>query len=150
MSRRVRGHGSTGSAVAEFAVLGVFVFGVLVRVIVLFGTLERATLATSAAAREVGRVVVLAESDGDAARRGGLVVEQAARDHGLPPGSLEPRVEGAVTRGARVRVTVRTEVPVLRVPFIGAVWPSLSIPVEATHVVQVDRYRSFDDGAASG
>ncbi len=42
-----------------------------------------------------------------------------------------------------LRVAVTTEVPLLRIPFIGPVWPSLAVPVESTHVVQVDRYRSF-------
>ena len=118
--------------------------GVLVEVIVLFGTLQRATLATSAAAREVGRAVVLSDS----ARR--RCVALGRRDR---PGRGEPRpraetprtpsVDGQLARGAHLRVTVSTEVPLLRIPFIGPVWPSLSVPVEATHVVQVDRYRSF-------
>jgi hypothetical protein len=71
-----------------------------------------------------------------------LVVEQAAQNHGLPPGSLRASVEGRRARGELLTVHVRTDVPVLRVPFIGAVWPSVSIPVEATHAVMVDRYRS--------
>ncbi len=70
------------------------------------------------------------------------VVEQAGRNHGLAPGALHASVEGARVRGALLRVRVRTDVPVLRVPFVGAIWPSLSVPVEATHVVQLDRYRS--------
>ena len=127
----------------EFAVLGVVLVGVLVEVIVMFGTLQRATLATSAAAREVGRAVVLADSIDDAAERSAVVVDQAARNHGLAPGALDPTVDGELARGGRLRVGVRTEVPVLQIPFIGPVWPSLAVPVESTHVVQVDRYRSF-------
>ncbi|GEM_PF-1487962 len=133
-----------GSSIVEFAVLGTLVFGVLLQVVVLFGALHRATLATSAAARELGRTVVLADSGDDATRRGSVVVEQAARNHGLPGGALRPKVEGSLARGQVLRVTVATDVPLVRVPFIGEVWPSLSVPVEATHVVRVDRYRSFD------
>lgn len=132
-----------GSSIVEFSVIGVLGFGLLVQVVVLFGVLHRATLATSAAAREVGRVVVLAPTDDAAMRRATAVVEDAARDHGLAPGSLQPRVEGRVARGAQLRVTVRTEVAMFRLPFVGDVVPSVSVPVEATHVVQVDRYRSF-------
>jgi hypothetical protein len=117
--------------------------GILVEVIVMFGTLQRATLATSAAAREVGRAVVLADSLDDAAARSAIVMDQAEANHGLPAGSLDGSLDGELVRGARLRVTVATEVPALRIPFIGPVWPSLSVPVEATHVVQVDRYRSF-------
>jgi hypothetical protein len=132
-----------GSSIVEFSVIGVLGFGLLVQVIVLFGVLHRATLATSAAAREVGRTVVLADSDDAAMQRASVVVEEAARDHGLAPGSLQPHVEGRVARGAQLRVTVRTDVAVFRLPFVGDVVPSVSVPVVATHVVQVDRYRSF-------
>lgn len=131
-----------GSAIVEFAVLGTLVFGVLIHSVVLFGVLHRATLATSAAAREYGRAVVVADSEDEAVARGALVVEQAGRNHGLAPGALQASVEGLRRRGELLRVRVRTEVPVLRIPFVGAVWPSLAVPVEATHVVRLDRYRS--------
>jgi hypothetical protein len=131
-----------GSAFIEFAVLGTLIFGVLVHAVVLFGVVHRATLATSAAAREYGRAVVIADSADEASARGTLVVEQAGRNHGLPPGALHASVDGLRLRGELLRVRVRTDVPVLRIPFIGAVWPSLAVPVEATHVVQLDRYRS--------
>jgi hypothetical protein len=131
-----------GSAIVEFAVLGTLIFGVLIHAVVLFGVLHRATLATSAAAREYGRAVVVAESEDEAIARGALVVEQAGRNHGLAPGALRASVEGQRLRGELLRVRVRTDVPVLRIPFVGDVWPSLAVPVEATHVVQLDRYRS--------
>ena len=131
-----------GSAVVEFAVLGTLIFGVLVQTVVLFGGLHRATLATSAAAREYGRAVVLAESDSDAARRGELVVEQTAVNHGLAAHALHASVSGRRARGELLRVSVRTDVAVVQLPFLGAVWPTLSIPVEATQAVQIDRFRS--------
>jgi len=131
-----------GSSVVEFAVLGTLVFGVLVQAIVLFGILHRTTLATSAAAREYGRAVVLADSADEAAARGELVVEQAARNHGLPAGALRPSVDGRRGRGEVLVVHVRSSVPVIRLPFVGSVWPSVAVPVEATPAVQIDRYRS--------
>jgi hypothetical protein len=134
--------GERGNSIVEFAVLGTLVFGVLVQAIVLFGVLHRTTLATSAAAREYGRAVVLADSEDEAATRGALVVEQATRNHGLPAGSLRATVDGARARGAILTVHVRSDVPIFRLPFVGAVWPSVSVPVEATHAVQIDRYRS--------
>ncbi len=134
--------GERGSSIVEFTLLGTLVFGVLVQAVVLFGVLHRATLATSAAAREYGRAVVLADSPDDALRRGELVVEQAGRNHGLAPGALHATLEGRRARGELLRVRVRAEVAVVRIPFLGDVLPSVSVPVEATHVVQVDRYRS--------
>ena len=137
MSERER-----GSSIVEFALLGCLIFGVLVQTIVLFGVLHRATLATSAAAREYGRAIVVADSPDQAERRGALVVEQAARNHGLAPGSMHVTVEGRRARGELLAVHVRTEVAVFRIPFLGDVVSSVSVPVEATHVVLVDRYRS--------
>jgi len=122
-------------------VLGTLIFGVLVQAVVLFGTLHRATLATSAAAREYGRAIVLADSAADAQRRGMLVVAQAAHNHGLAPGALHATITGSRARGELLQVRVRTAVPVVQVPFLGAVLPAVAIPVEAAHVVQVDRYR---------
>jgi hypothetical protein len=131
-----------GSSIVEFAILGTLVFGVLVQAVVLFGVLHRATLATSAAAREYGRAVVVADSEADAVARGALVVEQAAANHGLAGGSLHATVEGERARGELMRVRVRTDVAVFRIPFLGDVLPSVSVPVEATHSVRLDRYRS--------
>jgi len=122
-------------------VLGTLIFGVLVQAVVLFGTLHRATLATSAAAREYGRAIVLTDSGADAQRRPTLVVAQAARNHGLPPESLHATVTGRRARGELLQVRVATAVPVVQVPFLGAVLPAVAIRVEAVHVVQVDRYR---------
>src|SRR5207342_2066888 len=77
-----------GSAIVEVAVLGSLIFGVLLHVLVVFGALHRATLATSSAAREYGRAIVVADSEAEAARRGDAAVELAGRNHGLAPGSL--------------------------------------------------------------
>ncbi|MSO36764.1 MAG: hypothetical protein EXQ69_00760 [Acidimicrobiia bacterium] len=132
-----------GSAIVEFVVLGSLVFGVLVEAVVLFGSLHRATLATSAAAREYGRAVVIADSEQGAVWHGAAVVAQAARNHGLPAGTLSATVEGGRRRGDVLIVRVRTSVPIAQLPFVGAVWPSFSVPVEASHAVQVDRYRGF-------
>ena len=131
-----------GSAIVEVAVLGSLVFGVLIHVLVVFGTLHRATLATSAAAREYGRVIVIADSEADAVRRGDAAVALIAHSHGLRVDALHASAIGWRRRGAVLVVRVRTEVPVASIPFIGSVVPGLTVPVEATHAVRIDRYRS--------
>jgi hypothetical protein len=141
--RAAVGRGERGSSIIEFSVIGILGFGLLLQVVVLFGILHRATLATSAGARELGRVVVLADSEADADARAAAVVAQVERDHGLPAGSVHARIDGRVARGEVLRVAVSTDVAVFRLPFVGGVIPALHVPVEATHVVQVDRYRSF-------
>lgn len=131
-----------GMAVVEMAILGSLIFGVLLHVLVVFGALHRATLATSSAAREYGRAIVVADTEAEATARGAAVVEQTGRNHGLGPGALHPSVEGVRQRGAVLVVRVRTVVPVASIPFIGSVLPGLTVPVEATHAVRLDRYRS--------
>ncbi len=138
-SRRQR---EQGNAIVEMAILGSLIFGVLLHVLVVFGSLHRATLATSAAAREYGRAVVVADSEADAVRRGDLAVELAGQNHGLDPGSLHAAVVGLRRRGEVLVIRVHTDVPVARIPFLGAMLPSLRVPVEATHAVRLDRYRS--------
>jgi hypothetical protein len=131
-----------GSAIVETAVLGSLVFGVLIHVLVVFGTLHRATLATSAAAREFGRTIVVADSEADAAQRGRIAVQLVARNHGLAPDALHATVVGVRRRGAVLVVRVRTDVPVVSVPFIGSVTAGLTVPVEASYAVRLDPYRS--------
>ena len=99
--RLIGKHGARedGSAVVETAFLGSLIFGIIIQSIVLFGTLQRAALATSAASREVGRVVVLSLGDPEAAMRARYVVIAAARDHGLGDDDLAVSVTGARTRG---------------------------------------------------
>jgi len=141
VSRHAR-HSEAGTAVVEMAILGSLIFGVLIHVLVVFGSLHRATLATSAAAREYGRAIVVADSEVEAARRGDAAVELAARNHGLASGSLHASAGGFRQRGAVLVVRVHTDVPIASVPFLGSVWSGLSVPVEATHAVRLDRYRS--------
>ena len=133
---------SRGSAIVEVAVLGSLIFGVLLHVLVVFGSLHRATLATSAAAREYGRAIVVADTEAAAARRGTLAVAATARNHGLAADALHASAVGLRHRGAVLVVRVRTEVPIASIPFLGAVVPGLTVPVEATHAVRLDRYRS--------
>lgn len=134
--------GDGGASIVEFAVLGTLVFGMLTQLVVLFGVVHRATLATTAAAREVGRAVAVAADDADLTRRTLVTVDAVTRNHGLAPGSLAVDVEGDRRRAATVRVRVRTTVAVVRIPFLGAV-PGPLIPVEATQLVRIDRYRSL-------
>lgn len=140
--REAGAHGEDGNAIVELAILGLAVFGILVHTVVLFGSLHRATLATSAAAREVGRAVVLADGVDDANRRAARAVAVAERNHGLPAGSLTVDVNGARVRNGTLRITVRTRVDVARIPFLGSVWSGATVPVEATHTARIDRYRS--------
>ena len=81
--------------------LGSLVFGVLIHVLVVFGTLHRATLATSAAAREYGRAIVVADSEAErsaaAPRRRGA---DRPQPRSRPPTRCDASVVGLRRRGA--------------------------------------------------
>lgn len=134
-----------GSAVVEMAVLGSLIFGVLMQVVVLFGVAHRAALATAAAAREGGRAAVMGDTQQEASDRASIAVAQATINHGIAPEDMQMTFEGQLVRGSSLRVTARVDVPILQIPFVGPVWPSLSIPVETATVVKIDRYRGFPE-----
>jgi Flp pilus assembly pilin Flp len=134
-----------GVAVVEMALLGTLVFGLLVQLLVMLATAQRAVFAATAAAREVGRAVVLADGEDAANARAATVLAQVERNHGMAAGALHPSIDGAVVRGGIVTIAVRTQVPLLRLPGVGAVFPGFALPVEATYRARVDQYRRFDD-----
>jgi hypothetical protein len=116
----------------------------LVQAIVLLASVQRAALATAAAAREVGRSVLLAANATDAQVRADRSLAAIAADHGFARHQFDVAVDRGGAVGDRITVDVRTDVPVLRLPILGAVWPSLAVPVHASFTGDVDRYRSFD------
>ena len=133
-----------GSAVVEMAVLGTLVFTLLIQLIVAFGAVQQAMLAAASAARDAGRAVSLAVDDADASARAGLALRIAARNHGLDARALHVDVHGLVVRDGVVTITVATDVPLIHLPALGAVWKGLALPVSARATVRIDRFRSFD------
>ena len=134
--------GERGSAVVETAFLGALLFGIVVQVLVVFGQVQRAGLATASAARDVGRVVEASSTDPEAAMRARAAVVAAARDHGLDADALITRVTGTRSRGALMRVEVSTSVPLVDVPLLRPFLGRAVIPVTTSHMVRLDRYAS--------
>lgn len=126
----------------ELAVLGAVCFAMLIEILVLFGQVQRASLATTAAAREAGRAVVLASSGTEAAWRARAAAVAAARDHGLTDDAIELRVTGVRDRGALMRIEASAEVRVIALPLLERFIPGPSIPVIAAHRVRLDRFAS--------
>lgn len=149
------GEGEDGAAVIEFVVVFLALLLPLVYVIGIMAGVQRALLATSSAAREVGRVWVTSQDAGSAAARAGLAFQDVMGNFGYPPGdrnaSLEvcvgpPSCGGTFGPGAELRVRVVYQVPVFRVPFLGALAGPV-LPVGATNHTRVDRYRGFGPSA---
>ncbi len=143
-----------GSAIIEFAVIFVTIVVPLVYVIVTMAGVQRAMLATSAAAREAGRLMAVADDE----RTGRLRAERAVDDI-LANHQLTDRARRSVritatcpdhgegcgngtgfAPGATIEVTIT-----YRVPVAGFLSPVLGIdlPVGATNRTRVDRYRSL-------
>jgi uncharacterized membrane protein YtjA (UPF0391 family) len=149
--------GEGGAAVIEFVLVFVVLVVPLVYAIAVMAEVQRAVLAVSTAAREVGRVYVTAPTRLEAERRTALAYREVLGNFGYAPG--DPRADlvirtacsadpagdapgcvGGFGPGAEVSVRVTYRVPIARLPFVGAI-AAPDLPVAATQHTRVDRYR---------
>ena len=133
----------SGSALIEFLVGAIMLLVPLAYAVGILADVQRATLATSAAARAAGRSFVLADS----APAGRRAAEEAMREvlvnYWLDPGRGELSVTGDLERASSVRVAVAYPVPVFKVPFVGVFDNGERFTVRSVHFTRVDRYRGF-------
>jgi hypothetical protein len=152
-----RSRSERGAAVVELLAGFLVLVVPLVYVLVVVADVQRALLATSSAAREVGRVYVTGSSRADAERRAAVAYREVLANFGLRaddpraalqlevgcrPGSGRAACVGGFGPGAEVRVVVTYRVPVARLPFVGAV-AAPSVTVGATQHSRVDRFRGL-------
>jgi hypothetical protein len=155
----VSGRGSRaegGAAVVELLVVALTLLVPLVYVMVVMADVQRALLATSAAAREAGRVYVTGPDRAAAERRAEAAYREVLASYGMragdPGAGLRLRAgcpagggsgcAGGFGPGAEVEVVVTWRVPVARLPFLGPV-AGPGIVIGATHHTRVDRYRGL-------
>ena len=122
-----------GTATLEFVTVAVVLFVPLVYVLLTVFAVQRAAFAVSAAAREAGRAYVTAPSADVAETRARAAADLALADQlpGVPRADLD--IAGELVPGSAVTITVTYDVEVA-----GGLG---RIPVSATHVAPVDRYR---------
>jgi hypothetical protein len=135
-----------GSAVVEFVVLGVLLLIPLVYLVMMLARVQAGSYAVSQAAREACRAFVTADAEGAATARAQAAARVAFADHAFEDsgrvsitcdGSPCLRPDGHVVTAATVRV------PLPLVPsFVRHVIP-LSVPVTASHLSTVDRFRGL-------
>ena len=139
---RRRPTGDAGNALVEFSYLAVLLMIPLVYVLLTVFQVQRAAFGVTEAARQAGRAYATATDEAQGRARARVAADLALQDQGLvlcssclapPAGQLVPG--GTV----RVRVEHRVVLPLLGGLFRGAV--PASIPVRATHVEVVDRFR---------
>ena len=139
---RRRPTGDDGNALVEFSYLAVLLMIPLVYVLLTVFQVQRAAFAVTEAARQAGRAYATATDEAQGRARARVAADLALQDQGLVlcPSCLAPPTGQLVPGGTvRVRVEHRVVLPLLGGLFRGAVPPS--IPVRATHVEVVDRFR---------
>jgi hypothetical protein len=145
--------GERGAAVIEFLLVFVALVVPLVYAIAVMAEVQRAALAVSSAAREIGRVYVTAPTRAEADARMERAYGEVMGNFGYSAGDGRAEVEvhtacpasavgcaGGFGPGAEVSVRVTYRVPVARLPFLGAI-SGPDLPVGATHHTRVARYR---------
>jgi len=133
--------GDDGNAVVEFSCLAVLLMVPLVYVLLSVFEVQRASFGVTEAARQAGRAYATADDPQQGRARAAAAAALAMRDQGLECGGCLTGVSGSLEADARVTTTVEHFV---QLPVLGAVLGGGrgGIPVEATHVEVVDRFRS--------
>ena len=139
---RRRPTGDDGNALVEFSYLAVLLMIPLVYVLLTVFQVQRAAFGVTEAARQAGRAYATATDEAQGRARARVAADLALQDQGLVlcPSCLAPPAGQLVPGGTvRIRVEHRVVLPLLGGLFRGAV--PASIPVRATHVEVVDRFR---------
>jgi Flp pilus assembly pilin Flp len=135
-----------GSAVVEFVVLAVLMLIPLAYLVMMLARVQAGSYAVSQAAREAGRAYVTAEAGDQAAGRAEAAARIAFLDHSFEEsGRLSIACDGipCLRPDGRVETTASVRVPLPLVPsFVRDVIP-LSVPVTASHLSTVDRFRGL-------
>lgn len=135
-----------GSAIVEFIALAVLMLIPLIYLVMMMARLQAGSFAVSQAAREAGRAFVTSSNGETAPGRADAAARIAFLDHSFESdGRLTIACDGTpcLRPDGRVETTARVLVPLPLVPaFVREVVP-LSVPVSASHLSVVDRFRGL-------
>lgn len=136
----MRPSGDDGNALVEFTGLAVLLMVPLVYVLLTVFEVQRASFGVTEAARQAGRAYATADDPASGRARATAAARLAMGDQGLDCGSCLAEVGGSLEPGGEVVATVRyfVELPVLGSFFGG---DRGGVPVDATHVEHVDRFK---------
>ena len=134
-----------GSALVEFVVLGVLLLVPLLYLTLMVARVQAGSYAATQAAREAARAFMTADTEGETSARASAAAAIAFADHGFPAGDSTLMIACAsspcLTPEARIDITASVRVPLPLIPaFARSVIP-LEVPITATHMVVVDRFR---------
>lgn len=143
---RIRRRDERGSAVVEFVVLGVLMLVPLVYLVMTTARLQAGAYSASAAAREAARGFVTATSPESAEPRAMAAAGIAFEDQGFGggQGKLALGCDGSpcLRPDGRIEVVATVTVPLPLVPAFARDLVPLEVPVSASHVAVVDRFRA--------
>lgn len=150
---RLRSGRDDGNAIVEFIFVAVLVFVPLVYLIVAVAVVQRARLATSNAARDVGRAIATSESVDQADQRAQTALRIAIANQGLRPGDVQLRfvaagadcqagsaVPPSLAAGAVFRVCVIRH---QRLPAVPTVLSGRGVTTIGAYLVHVDEFRTI-------
>lgn len=136
--------GEQGSAIVEFVFLAVLMMIPLIYLVMTLGRLQAGAYAASTAAREAGRAYVTADAQAGAERRAEAAASIAFEDQGFgDTGRISLSCDGTpcLRPEGRVEVTSVVTVPLPLVPSFAREVIPLEVPLTASHVAVVDRFR---------
>ena len=147
MIRRLQarlGRRDRGRAIVEFLVVGLLVLVPIVYFVVTLSRVQAAAFAASTASSEAGRAFTTATTEDDAYVRAGAAARISFEDHDFgADGTVGLNCDGSPCLRPEGRVeavaTVRVRLPLIPDLLSGAI-PAV-LPVSATHVATVDRFR---------
>ena len=133
--------GDDGNAIVEFSTLAVLLMVPLVYVLLGVFEVQRASFGVTEAARQAGRAYATADDPAQGRARAAAAARLAMRDQGLDCDGCLTGLTGSLTADARITATVEHFV---RLPLLPDVLGGGrgGIPVDATHIQVVDRFRS--------
>jgi hypothetical protein len=145
--RRRLGGSEEGSAVVEFTFLAVLLLVPVVYLVMLVARVQAGAYAVSLAARESGRAYVTASSIDGAAPRAEAAARLAFDDHGFDGGgiAISCSAEACLVPEATVGFRAELDVPLPLVPAFARGVVPLHVPVSASYVATVDRFREDPD-----
>ena len=145
--RALKAVGEHGSAIVEFVFLAVLLMVPLFYLVMTLSRIQAGAYAASTAAREAGRAFVTATDSAGAEQRARAAARIAFEDQGFGEGETQLALtcDGTPCLRPDGRIELSTTVTV-RLPLIPSfargVVP-LEVPVSASHVAVVDRFRGL-------
>lgn len=150
--KRVSPADDSGNAIIEFVFVAILVLVPLVYLIVAVAVLQRARLATTDAARDVGRAIATSDSRQDAATRAAAALRIAVSNQGLTPADVQLRYVAAdddCERGAQVVPSLAAgaqfQVCVIRhqeLPAVPTILSGRGVVTIGRYLVHVDDFRT--------